>query len=39
MAGAGVESGAPGGATMMHAMHRELIQLKAEINREKNAKK
>lgn len=38
-AGAGVESGAPGGATMMHAMHRELIQLKAEINREKNAKK
>jgi len=39
MAGAGMETGAPGGATMMHAMHRELIQLKAEINREKQAKK
>tara|TARA_R110000868_G_scaffold188768_1_gene431519 strand:- start:2198 stop:3535 length:1338 start_codon:yes stop_codon:yes gene_type:complete len=38
-AGAGMETGAPGGATMMHAMHRELIQLKAEINREKSAKK
>jgi len=38
-AGAGMETGAPGGATMMHAMHRELIQLKAEINREKQAKK
>ena len=39
LATAGMETGAPGGATMMHAMHKELIQLKAEINREKNAKK
>ena len=39
MAGAGVESGASGGNTSLHAMHRELIQLKSEINREKNAKK
>lgn len=38
-AGAGTETSAPGGATMMHAMHRELVQLKAEINREKQAKK
>ena len=39
LATAGVEGGAPGGATMLSALHREVVQLKAEAARDKTRKR